>query len=81
VIKLFFLNTRGRQSDAEAMYNPSALGKELKARISKITILFILSLLIGDALLKVMPPLWYCLLSPLPHHIICDRYSRLESPR
>jgi hypothetical protein len=52
VIKILFLSARGRYGQADA-YQSSALGKELKSRISKITIVFILSLLIGDALLKV----------------------------
>eukprot|EP00962_Isochrysis_galbana_P060599 scaffold35214_cov129-Isochrysis_galbana.AAC.1 len=52
VIKLLFLSAHGRQSQADVKYNSSALGKELKSRISKITIVFILSLLIGDALLR-----------------------------
>jgi hypothetical protein len=53
VVKLLFLSARGRQNQPDVQYNSSALGKELKGRISKITIVFILSLLIGDALLKV----------------------------
>jgi len=54
VLKLFFMSKKkGAESEAQKEYTPSELGKELKARISQKTILFILVLLLGSTLLTL----------------------------